>query len=363
MMIGIIGGGQLAKMMVLAGYPMGQEFVVLDPAEDAAAGRVARQIIGAYDDSEKLAELATTAEVVTFDFENVPAEAARQLADKVPVYPGVEALAVAQDRINEKNLFTKLGIPTPAFHSIDSPADLERAVADLGLPAVLKTRRLGYDGKGQYVLKNHDDLSSAWAAMNGQPAILEQFVAFDREVSIIAVRGRLGELAYYPLVENVHRDGILRLSKAPYQDAELQTKAEAIIQPLLQELNYVGVLALELFVKDRQLLANEMAPRVHNTGHWTIEGAGVSQFENHLRAITGLPLGTTEAHSCAAMINFISTLPPAEKILSIPGCHFHDYGKKPRPGRKLGHATLRASTPLKLQKKIDAILKIIDARI
>lgn len=363
MMIGIIGGGQLAKMMVLAGYPMGQEFVVLDPAVDAAAGRVARQIVGAYDDPEKLSELASLADVVTFDFENVPADAVQQLADRVPVYPGAKALAAAQDRVAEKTLFTTLGIPTPAFRNVDSLAGLEQAATDIGLPAVLKTRRLGYDGKGQYVLKNRDDIPAAWAAMNGQPAILEQFVDFDREVSIIAVRGRQGDIAYYPLVENIHRNGILRLSKAPYQDPELQRDAEAVIRPLLKELDYVGVLALELFVKDRRLLANEMAPRVHNTGHWTIEGAGVSQFENHLRAITGLPLGTTEAHSCAAMINFISTLPPVEKILSIPGCHFHDYGKKPRPGRKLGHATLRASTPAKLQEKIDAILKIIDARI
>jgi 5-(carboxyamino)imidazole ribonucleotide synthase len=363
MMIGIIGGGQLAKMMVLAGYPMGQEFVVLDPAPDAAAGRVARQLVGAYDDPDKLAELAKITDVVTFDFENVPAEAVRQLAGRVPVYPGAEALAAAQDRLNEKTLFTELGIPTPDFRNIASPADLEQGIMDLGLPAVLKTRRLGYDGKGQYVLRSREDLPAAWVAIDNQPAILEQFVNFDREVSIIAVRGLQGEIAYYPLVENIHREGILRLSKAPYQDAELQTQAETIIRPLLQKLNYVGVLALELFAKDRGLLANEMAPRVHNTGHWTIEGAGVSQFENHLRAITGLPLGTTEAHSCAAMINFISTLPPAEKILSIPGCHFHDYGKKPRPGRKIGHATLRASTPEKLQEKIDAILKIIDARI
>lgn len=361
MMIGIIGGGQLAKMMILAGYPMGQEFVVLDPATDAAAGRVARQIIGAYDDPEKLAELAEVADVVTFDFENVPAAAVQQLAGQVPVYPGAEALATAQDRVAEKTLFTKLGIPTPAFRNIDTQADLEQAVSDLGLPAVLKTRRLGYDGKGQYVLKHRDDIPPAWAALSGHPAILEQFVDFNREVSIIAVRSRQGDIAYYPLVENIHRNGILRLSKAPYQDPELQKEAEAVIRPLLTELNYVGVLALELFVKGRQLLANEMAPRVHNTGHWTIEGASVSQFENHLRAITGLPLGTTEAHSFAAMINFISTLPPAEKILNIPGCHFHDYGKKPRPGRKLGHATLRASTPAKLQKKIDAILKVINA--
>jgi 5-(carboxyamino)imidazole ribonucleotide synthase len=359
MKIGIIGGGQLAKMMILAGYPMGQEFIVLDPATDAAAGRVAKQIIGNYDDPDKLAELAKAADVITFDFENVPADAVRALEKQVPVYPGAKALATAQDRIAEKDLFIKLGIPTPAFREVNSLAELEQAIIDLGLPAVLKIRRLGYDGKGQFILKKPEDAAEAWRTMQNQPAILEQFIDFEQEVSIIAVRSQHGDIAYYPLVHNIHRNGILRLSIAPYQDLELQAEAEALIRPLLKDLNYVGVLALELFVKNRQLLANEMAPRVHNTGHWTIEGAAVSQFENHLRAITGLPLGATEAHSYAAIINFISELPAAEKILSIPGCHFHDYGKKPRPGRKLGHTTLRASTQVKLQDKIDAILKII----
>jgi 5-(carboxyamino)imidazole ribonucleotide synthase len=180
------------------------------------------------------------------------------------------------------------------------------------------------------------------------------------EVSIIAVRGRNGELAFYPLVKNTHEQGILRLSTAPYNNASLQSAAEQLVTALLTQLNYVGVLALEFFVKDGQLLANEMAPRVHNTGHWTIEGAGISQFENHLRAICGLPLGATDVHSHAAMINFISKVPPAEKILAIPGCHFHDYGKKPRPGRKVGHATLRASTEERLQEKIEAIMKLLD---
>lgn len=360
MIIGIIGGGQLAKMMVLAGYPMGQEFIILDPAEDAAAGRVAKQLIGNFDDPAMLDELAKQASVVTFDFENVPAAAVEKLAEKVDVFPSADVLAHSQDRCKEKSLFQELDIPTAPFASVDNLQELEAAIETIGLPAVLKTRRLGYDGKGQYRIKDKKEVGQAWQTIGEQPAILEAFVEFEREVSIIAVRSRKGELAFYPLVHNVHRDGILHLSQAPYQDSDLQKAAEKLITPILQRFNFVGVLALECFVKDGKLLANEMAPRVHNTGHWTIEGAGVSQFENHLRAICGLPLGATDIHSHAAMINFISELPPAEAILAIPGCHFHDYGKKPRPGRKVGHATLRASTEARLQEKIEALSKLID---
>ncbi|HEY3487085.1 MAG TPA: 5-(carboxyamino)imidazole ribonucleotide synthase, partial [Gammaproteobacteria bacterium] len=319
----------------------------------------ARQIVGAYDDPVKLAELAQAADVVTFDFENVPAQAIRELSNRVKVFPSADALATSQDRCLEKELFNRLDIPTTRFCCVDTPAELQQAVKQIGLPAVLKTRRLGYDGKGQKVLHSTADIEPAWQAVNGSPCVLEEFIAFDREVSLIAVRSRSGEIAFYPLVHNMHLNGILHISRAPYANKKLQRQAEQYLTPILQQFDYVGVLAVEFFVRDKQLIANEMAPRVHNTGHWTIEGAGVSQFENHLRAITGLPLGTTEAHSHAAMINFISTLPPVEKILGIPGCHYHDYGKAPRPGRKLGHATLRASSAGKLQRKIDAILAIL----
>ena len=359
MIIGIIGGGQLAKMMVLAGYPMGQEFIVLDPASDAAAGRVAQQLVGHYDDPALLQKLSEQADVVTFDFENVPAAAIEELAKKVAVYPSAEVLATSQDRCQEKKLFQQLNIHTAPFACIDNLEQLKSAANEIGLPAILKIRRLGYDGKGQQRITQFDELENAWQAIDQQPAILESFIKFEREVSIIAVRSRDGELAFYPLVHNVHREGILHLSKAPYQDTQLQKQAEMLVTPILEHFNYVGVLALEFFVKDGELLANEMAPRVHNTGHWTIEGAGVSQFENHLRAICGLPLGATDIHSHAAMINFISELPPAEKILAISDCHFHDYGKKPRPGRKVGHATLRASTEDRLQEKIEAITKLL----
>lgn len=360
MIIGIIGGGQLAKMMVLAGYPLGQEFIVLDPLPDAAAGRVAKQLIGAYDDPAMLAELARTADVVTFDFENVPANAVRNLAKQVPVYPSAEALAVSQDRCQEKELFTQLKVPTNKYACVDNLAQLQAAAKEIGLPAMLKTRRLGYDGKGQQFITAIEQTGAAWQSIAEQPAILESFIDFEMEVSIIAMRGRNGEIAFYPLVHNTHRDGILRISKAPFPDVALQKQAEKLVTPILEHFNYVGVLAVEFFVKDGNLLANEMAPRVHNTGHWTIEGASVSQFENHLRAICDLPLGATDVHSHAAMINFISELPPAESILAIPGCHFHDYGKKPRPGRKVGHATLRASLESRLQEKISAINKLLD---
>lgn len=339
---------------------MAQEFVVLDPAPDAAAGRVARQIVGAYDDPAKLAELAKAVQVVTFDFENVPAQAIRALSAQVPVFPPADALETSQDRCLEKELFRQLDIPTTRFHCVDTQAELQQAVNEIGLPSVLKTRRFGYDGKGQKVLRAPADIEQAWQAVNGSPCVLEEFIAFDREVSLIAVRSRSGETAFYPLVHNIHRNGILHISRAPYANKKLQKQAEHYVGLILQHFNYVGVLAVEFFVRDKQLIANEMAPRVHNTGHWTIEGASVSQFENHLRAIMGLPLGTTEAHSHAAMVNFISKLPPAEKILAIPGCHYHDYGKAPRLGRKLGHATLRASSAGKLQRKIDAILSIME---
>lgn len=360
MVIGIIGGGQLAKMLILAGYPMGQEFIVLDPSSEAAGGRVAPQITGEYDDEIKLLELAEKVDLVTFDFENVPAAAIKKLQQSVPVYPPVKALSVAQDRLLEKNLFKKLNIATPTFADIPNIQSLYTAVQMLGLPAILKTRRMGYDGKGQFLLRNLNEIEAAWKTIAGQAAILETFIPFDFEVSLLSVRNRSGETAFYPLVHNTHKNGILNISIAPFHDIDLQRQAETQVIALLQELNYVGVLAVEFFVKNKQLIANEMAPRVHNSGHWTIEGAGVSQFENHLRAIMDLPLGTTDVQGYAAMINFISRIPPAEDILKIPGCHFHSYGKTPRPGRKLGHATLRAADKDVLNQKIQMIQAIIE---
>jgi 5-(carboxyamino)imidazole ribonucleotide synthase len=350
--LGIVGGGQLARMLALAGYPLGLRFLILDPAPDACAGQVAELLQGAYDDRGMLAQLASRAELATFDFENVPVAAARFLEQHMPVFPPPAALETAQDRLSEKTLFQELGIPTPPFAAVDSLEELHEAVNRTGLPAVLKTRRLGYDGKGQQVLRAIGDYDSAWQAQGGVPLILEGFVPFQREVSALALRGRAGETAFYPLVENRHRDGILRLSTAPYLDPDLENQARDYASRLLERLAYVGLLAIEFFVLDGQLLANEMAPRVHNSGHWSIEGAETSQFENHLRAILGLPLGSTAAIGCTAMLNFIGELPDRPAVLAVPGLHFHDYGKSPRPGRKVGHATLRAADPDTLRARL-----------
>ncbi|MFW5813260.1 MAG: 5-(carboxyamino)imidazole ribonucleotide synthase, partial [Fibrobacterota bacterium] len=341
MKIGILGGGQLARMLALAGHPLGFEFVVLDPTEDACAASVAEQVIGAYDDQKMLEQFAESSDVVTYEFENVPAESVRYLTGKVPVYPSPDALAVSRDRLLEKNMFRELGISTPEYAAVDSLEDLKEAVSKIGLPAVLKTRTLGYDGKGQAVLHSTEEIEPAWSQLKSVPCILESFVPFTREISIMAVRGRNGETVFYSVSENTHRGGILHLSVSKPGD-QMQHKAEEYSRKLLKRLDYVGVLGLELFDADGTLLANEIAPRVHNTGHLTIEGAQTSQFENHIRAVTGLPLGNTSARGFSAMVNFIGEIPDAASVLRIRNAHFHNYGKKPRKGRKLGHVTVCA---------------------
>ena len=355
--VGVLGGGQLGRMLALAGYPLGLRFRILDPAPDAPAGHLAEHLIGSYGDLDLLDDFADGLDVVTYEFENVPVAAAQRLAQRVPVYPPPAALATAQDRLAEKNFFTKIELPTPRFAAVDSRDDLAAAIAAIGLPGVIKTRRLGYDGKGQAVLRAPEDADSVWQMLSGQPLIYEAFVPFDRELSILAVRGQDGATAYYPLVENHHCEGILRLSlgPAPNSPPALQAQAAAYAQRALAALNYVGVLAIELFQVGDALLANEMAPRVHNSGHWTIEGAVTSQFENHLRAVCGLPLGDPAPRGLAAMINVIGALPDRAAVLAIPGAHLHDYGKAPRPGRKLGHITLVEAERTALHAKIDRI--------
>jgi 5-(carboxyamino)imidazole ribonucleotide synthase len=345
MNIGIIGAGQLGRMLALAGYPLGLRFVFLDQSQDAPGAQVGRIISGAFDDQDRLAELANTVDVVTFDVENVPVEAVQQIAARKPFLPPVSALGASQDRLHEKSLFTKLKIPTPPFAAVDSLADLQRAVSKIGLPGVLKTRRLGYDGKGQFYLRVPGDVEAAWEALGSVPLIYEAFVDFNREVSIIGVRSTRGETQIYPLSANTHQRGILRHSVAPYRNNALQKQAESYIKRLLKHFDYAGVLTIEFFVKRGKLIANEMAPRVHNSGHWTIEGARTSQFENHVRAILGLPLGSTQAIGHSAMMNFIGDIPTLGNILRVPGVHFHSYGKEPRPNRKLGHCTVNAPSP------------------
>ena len=351
--VGILGGGQLARMMALAGAPLGLRFLVLDSAKDACAGQFAPMVVGDYTDQAALAEFASRVDVATFDFENVPADAARWLAERVPVFPNPRALAVAQDRLAEKTLFRELDIPVPRFAAIASREDLDAAVADIGLPCILKTRRLGYDGKGQFRIKTAADIDAAWQALGPQATsvglILEAFVAFEREISVVAVRGRDGEFRAWPLTENWHVDGVLSASLAPATvDSGLNDTALSYARRLAEALDYVGVLALELFCRDGVLLANELAPRVHNSGHWTIEGSETSQFQNHLRAVLGVPLGSTRMIGHACMLNWIGAMPDAGAVLREPGGHWHDYGKEARDGRKVGHATVRADDTLEL---------------
>jgi 5-(carboxyamino)imidazole ribonucleotide synthase len=352
--IGILGGGQLGYMLALAGYPLDFHFRFLDPSPQAPVGRVASRVTAEYTDFEALEKFAHGLALVTYEFENVPVEALRFLQKLVPVYPSVQALETAQDRRSEKLLFQKLGIPTTKFAVINSAGELHQTVKKIGLPAILKTCRLGYDGKGQWVLRTGEDVERVKNEIPSAPLILEEFVKFSRELSILAVRARNGETAFYPLVENHHRDGILRLSLAPAPrlTEALQSEAEAAARCVLESLDYVGVLAIELFECDGRLLANEMAPRVHNSGHWTIEGAVTSQFENHLRAVSGLPPGDTGTLGFSAMLNLIGELPDSNELLSVPGAHLHLYGKSLRSGRKVGHVTVRADSNEQLQQRL-----------
>jgi 5-(carboxyamino)imidazole ribonucleotide synthase len=352
--IGILGGGQLGYMLALAGYPLDFHFRFLDPSPQAPVGRIAPRVTAEYTDFEALEKFAHGLALVTYEFENVPVEAARFLQKLVPVYPSTQALETAQDRRSEKLLFQKLGIPTTKFAVINSADELHQAVQKMGLPAVLKTCRLGYDGKGQWILRSNEDLERVKNEIASVPLILEEFVKFSRELSILAVRARNGSTSFYPLVENHHRSGILRLSLAPAPrlTETLQRDAEDAAQRILESLDYVGVLAIELFECDGRLLANEMAPRVHNSGHWTIEGAVTSQFENHIRAVSGLPLGVTRTLGFSAMLNLIGEFPDANELLALPDAHLHLYGKSPRPGRKVGHVTLRADSTEELEQRL-----------
>lgn len=346
MRVGVLGGGQLGRMLGLAGIPLGIQFRFLDERRDVPAREVGELRIGSYQDHDLLQEFAAGLDVVTFEFENIPVDSVRFLSEFVAVHPPARALAAAQDRLTEKNLFRDLGVATAEFHAVDARDDLDAAVARLGLPLILKTRRGGYDGKGQCRIASASELGRAWKELGGQALIAEALVPFERELSVIGVRGRRGEMACFPLIQNEHVGGILdhSVAPAPRVPDELQKAAEAIVRSALEALEYVGVLAIELFDCDGKLLVNEMAPRVHNSGHWTIEGAVCSQFENHVRAVCGLPLGPTAACEHSVMLNLIGAVPPMEHVLACPGAHLHLYGKSPRPGRKLGHVTVLGET-------------------
>ncbi|MEO5342361.1 MAG: 5-(carboxyamino)imidazole ribonucleotide synthase [Gammaproteobacteria bacterium SHHR-1] len=359
MRIGVLGGGQLAQMLALAGHPLGLRLEFIDPSAEACAASVAVQHQAAFDDLEALLRLAERVDCITYEFENVPSRSLEFLAPRCTVYPPLAALALGQDRLQENSLFRQLDIATPDFVAIDGLDDLQRGMDQIGLPALLKIRREGYDGKGQAVIRQPQDAAAAWAAIGQRAAILEALVPFEREVSIIAARHPGGEVRCYPLTENTHRQGILSRSIARPDDP-MQPLAEEYIGRLLERLDYVGVLALELFQLGDRLLANEFAPRVHNSGHWTLNGAETSQFENHLRAVAGLPLGSPRALGPSAMLNCIGRMPPAAEVLTIEGAHLHDYGKQGRPGRKLGHINLSAPDGAALEQALaqaEAILQ------
>ncbi|MFG1495768.1 5-(carboxyamino)imidazole ribonucleotide synthase [Saccharospirillum sp. HFRX-1] len=359
MRIGVIGGGQLGRMMAQAGLPLDIQLSFLDPSAEACAAPFGTLIQGAYDDPAAIDQLTASVERVTFEFESVPAQTVAQIAEHLPVYPSSQALATARDRWLEKSLFQQLGIETAPLADIASQVDVDKAVARIGLPAVLKTRTLGYDGKGQKVLRDPIDVEGAFAELGAVPMILEGFIAFDYEVSCIGVRSASGELAFYPLVRNEHRQGMLYRSE-PLTDHPLQAQAEQAVGQVMAALDYVGVLAFEFFVVGDRLLANEIAPRVHNSGHWTIEGSVCSQFENHLRAVADLPLGATQTRGPVALYNVIGALPDRHQVMAIAGAHWHDYGKAPRRGRKIGHITLTATTDEQLQQscaQLEALLR------
>lgn len=360
-MIGVLGGGQLGRMIALAGAPLGLRFRFLDPSPEAPAARLGELICGDYHDPGLLPRFLEGLTLVTYEFENVPLGTARWVAARVPIYPPPCALEAAQDRVREKTLFQSLGIPTPEFEPVTSRQEFEAALAKIGLPAVMKTRRFGYDGKGQRMIAGEEAAEDAWRDLRGVPLILEKRVDFTREVSLIAVRGLSGEIAFYPLVDNEHRRGILRLSRAPARDLPrgCQEQAEDFASRLLTKLEYVGVLAVEFFLVNDVLYANEMAPRVHNSGHWTIEGAETSQFANHLHAILGWPLGSTRMPGHAAMLNILGTIPAVEPILAVPGSYLHLYDKKPMPDRKLGHVTLVDLDPAVLETRIRQVQALL----
>ncbi len=360
MTIGIVGAGQLGRMLALAAYPLGQQVLFLDRGADTPGAQVGPTLTGEFSDPKLLRELASRSDILTFDWENISVDSLRALGSTTNIAPPLKALAVSQDRLAEKRLFEKLGIPTTHYAPVNSRAALERAIRRIGLPGVMKTRRFGYDGKGQAILRSNDDADRAWVLLGGSPLIYEELVPFDFEVSIIGARSRQGEVAIYPLNCNLHREGILRLTRAPWGPAALQRRAATHLRRMLEHFRYVGVLNIEFFVRQGRLIANETAPRVHNSGHWTIEGAQTSQFENHIRALLGWPLGATDARGHAAMINLIGDLPDREPLLAQPGLHWHDYGKAPRPGRKLGHVTLIADNAAARDAAARRALRLVD---
>ena len=362
--LAILGGGQLAWMLALAADPLGVSVAVLDPSPEACAGRIADHVIAAYDDPAGLDRVSEGVAVVTYEFENVPAAAVTRLVERgISVLPTPASLVVTQDRLREKELLADLGIAIAPYVVIDGPDDVPKALATVGVPGILKKRRLGYDGKGQIRIADGDAFAVAVTELGGTDLIYEGFVEFARELSVVVARAADGTVAVYPVVENLHRDGILAVTQAPAPslDSIVAEAAQAAGIAVAEALGHIGVLCVELFETAGGIVANEIAPRVHNSGHWTIEGAVTSQFANHVRAVLGLPLGDASARGAAAMVNLVGGLPPIEQLLAVPGAGVHLYGKQPRPGRKLGHVAVVAEDAKALSGPLARVRVLADA--
>ena len=354
MHVGVIGGGQLGRMLGLAGQPLGLRFTFLDPGDTPCAASVGAHLQAPFADPDAVSELAARTDVVTTEFENVPAAVLSVLASDPP-HPAHAALAAAQERAREKTLFETVGIPVAPWRAAESQADVDAAVADLGLPLIAKTRTLGYDGKGQRRLTNEETAAGVFAELGSVPLLIERLVPFDAELSVIGTRGADGRKLIYPLTRNIHIDGILHRSEQTSINSTLQRQAQKHFSALTDALGYVGTLAIEFFVCDQLLLGNEFAPRVHNSGHWTMDGMPHGQFENHVRAVCGLPLGGGAPIGASGMLNLIGTLPELEPLLAEPGVHLHLYDKAPRPGRKIGHINVVESALPLLQSRLDSL--------
>ena len=357
MIIGIIGAGQLGMMLGESARELGCDCIFLDPNKNSPAKKIGEVLNYEFNDLKAIKKLSSQCDVITYEFENVPVKSINFI-DPRKVYPPSDALEITQDRLKEKQLFDSLEIPVAKYFRVDSFSDLLDATDFLGYQFLIKTRSFGYDGKGQFLIKDESDIQKAWDQLGNQPLIAEKKIKFDREISIIGARSLSGEIALYPLTKNNHVNGILRTSRSTDENAIVTKQAHDYLSSLLKKLNYVGVLALELFVKDDKVIANEYAPRVHNSGHWTIEGTNASQFENHLRAIMDMNLGDTSVNGFAGMENLIGCIPAEIRVLSGE-FFFHDYGKEERQGRKLGHVSIVTPKEEDREIKLKEIQRII----
>ena len=353
--VAILGGGQLARMLALAGHPLGIRCRVLDPAQDCPAQGVAEVITADWLDAGALDRLAEGAVVATLEREHLPMRAVHGLAARVPMRPPPAALEQLQNRADQRRFLARLGLAQPAVALPTNAEEYQRAIADLGLPVIVKTTLGGFDARGQRRVTTPAQAELAWTELSAGGVVIERLVPFDEELAVLAVRSGSGQIAFWPLVSTHQVDGMLALAMPHPQGYRWQAAAEDIARRIAEALEYVGVICVELFRVGDQLLVNEVAPRVHNSGHWTIEGAACSQFENHLRAILGLPLGSTALRGASAIINLIGTLPSPSAVLAIPGVHWHDYGKPPRPRRKIGHLTITAADALQLDERLGCL--------